>query len=79
MDDGYFTEIGDYNIENEKFPKGLNWLFLEIEKVGVKSGIWTAPFFGVKKSDLFKEHSEWFLKKKGTDKYIVRRRKSGGR
>ncbi|MFX1409157.1 MAG: alpha-galactosidase, partial [Promethearchaeota archaeon] len=61
LDDGYFTEIGDYNVINSKFPNGLWWLFQSIKKSGLKGGIWTAPFFAVKKSKLFKNHQSWFL------------------
>ena len=63
LDDGYFTKIGDYSHTNDKFPEGLSWLFDQIKKSGFKGGIWTAPFFAVKKSNLFKDHRDWFLKK----------------
>ncbi|MFX0154623.1 MAG: glycoside hydrolase family 36 protein [Candidatus Hodarchaeota archaeon] len=65
LDDGYFKEIGDYNNINSKFPNGLPWLFEEIKKSEFQRGIWTAPFFGGRKSDLFKNHRDWFLKKSG--------------
>ncbi|MFX1314974.1 MAG: glycoside hydrolase family 36 protein [Promethearchaeota archaeon] len=61
LDDGYFTEIGDFNIINSKFSNGLWWLFQNIKQSGFKGGIWTAPFFAVKKSTLFKNHRSWFL------------------
>ena len=63
LDDGYFTKIGDYSHINNKFPKGLEWLFDQIKKSKFKGGIWTAPFFAVKKSALFTNHRDWFLKK----------------
>lgn len=62
LDDGYFTKIGDYlNISEEKFPNGLEYLFFQIKKNGFKSGIWSAPFFAVRTSKLFKTHRNWFL------------------
>jgi len=65
LDDGYFTKIGDYlNIDQEKFPKGLDYLFYQIKNKGFKTGIWTAPFFAVRTSKLFKSHRDWFLTKK---------------
>ncbi|MHA1439968.1 MAG: glycoside hydrolase family 36 protein [Promethearchaeota archaeon] len=70
LDDGYFTKIGDFNIVNNKFSKGLAFLFNRIKESNFKGGIWTAPFFGVKKSELFKNHPDWFLKKRGTNKYL---------
>jgi len=63
LDDGYQKAIGDYNIINEKFPKGLYWLFDKIKTAGYNAGIWTGPFFAVKKSELFDKHSDWFITK----------------
>ncbi|MFX1328041.1 MAG: glycoside hydrolase family 36 protein [Promethearchaeota archaeon] len=65
LDDGYFKEIGDYSNINSKFPNGLPWLFKKIKKNGFRGGIWTAPFFGTRNSELFKAHKDWFLKKSG--------------
>ena len=62
LDDGYFTEIGDFSEINSKFPNGLYGVFNEIKNSGFKGGIWTAPFFAVRKSHLFKEYKNWFLK-----------------
>ncbi|MHA1488404.1 MAG: glycoside hydrolase family 36 protein [Promethearchaeota archaeon] len=63
LDDGYFMKIGDYTRMNSKFQNGLKWLFEKIKNSGFKGGIWTAPFFAVRKSELFKNHREWFLKR----------------
>ncbi len=63
LDDGYFTKIGDYLNLNEKFPNGLEYLFTQIKKSGLKAGIWSAPFFAVRNSNLFKTHRKWFLTK----------------
>ncbi|TFG03382.1 MAG: alpha-galactosidase [Promethearchaeota archaeon] len=64
LDDGYFSKIGDYlNIDEKKFPNGLEFLFSQIKKYGFKTGIWTAPFLAVRTSKLFKNHRGWFLTK----------------
>jgi len=70
LDDGYFTKIGDYDNLNDKFPHGLSWLFKKINDAGFKGGIWTAPFFAEKDSQLLQEHKDWFLTKKGKDKLM---------
>ncbi|MBD3213138.1 MAG: hypothetical protein GF311_11070 [Candidatus Lokiarchaeota archaeon] len=70
LDDGYFTEIGDYNSFNSKFSKGLKWLFKKIKDSEFKTGLWTAPFIGVRKSQLFKKHKEWFLRDNQTNKLL---------
>lgn len=70
LDDGYFTHIGDFNDINSKFPNGLLFLFNRINESGFKGGIWTAPFFAEKKSKLFKQHRDWFLKHRDTNKML---------
>ncbi len=70
LDDGYFTQIGDYNTINSKFPRGLRWLFEEMRKSGVKTGIWSAPFIAERRAQLFKNHRDWFLTDKKNDKLI---------
>ncbi|MGV9200681.1 MAG: glycoside hydrolase family 36 protein, partial [Promethearchaeia archaeon] len=70
LDDGYQKAIGDYNIVNKKFPKGLHWLFKKIKSAGFKGGIWTGPFFAKKKSQLFKNHKDWFLRRTDKDKLL---------
>ncbi len=70
LDDGYFTKIGDYKYTNSKFPNGLGWLYNKIIEANLKGGIWTAPFFGTKKSELFNNHPDWFIKKKNSKKYL---------
>jgi len=63
LDDGYFTNIGDFSNINEKFPNGLPWLFRYIKKLGFQGGIWTAPFIAIKRSNFFRNHRNWFLTK----------------
>ncbi|TXT60521.1 MAG: hypothetical protein BAJALOKI2v1_100067 [Promethearchaeota archaeon] len=70
LDDGYFTKIGDYKSFNSKFSKGLKWLFKKIRDSRFKTGLWTAPFIGVRRSELFKRHKEWFLKDIQTKKLL---------
>ncbi len=70
LDDGYFTYIGDFNNPNSKFSNGLKFLFNKINNSGFKSGIWTAPFFAEKRSNLFKQHRDWFLRNKITKKLL---------
>jgi alpha-galactosidase len=70
LDDGYFEKIGDYHDINNKFPHGLSWLFEKIKNAGFKGGIWTAPFFAEKNSNLFQEHPQWFLKKAKKKRFL---------
>ncbi|TXT60936.1 MAG: putative Alpha-galactosidase [Promethearchaeota archaeon] len=70
LDDGYFNYIGDYKDENEDFSKGLDWVFKKIKNAGYYGGLWTAPFFAVKKAKLLNENKKWFLTKQGKEKLL---------
>lgn len=72
IDDGYQNAIGDWLItDKNKFPSGMKAVANQIHKSGMKAGLWLAPFAGVKKSRLFKEHSDWFIKDKNGKPYIT--------
>lgn len=62
IDDGYQKEIGDWLIPNQKFPGGMRILADEIKRVGLKPGIWLAPFLVRKKSEFFRKYPEAILK-----------------
>ena len=62
LDDGYQENVGDYLLLNEKFNRGLVPIFSRSKDMGFRGGIWTAPFFATKKSQLYKDHPDWFLR-----------------
>ena len=62
IDDGYQKEIGDWLVTNEKFPAGMKFLAEEIKKVGLKPGIWLAPFLVRKKAEIFQIYPEAIIK-----------------
>lgn len=66
VDDGWFVGrnddtagLGDWYVDEEKFPEGLNKLIDEVHKLGMKFGIWIEPEMVNPKSRLYKEHPEW--------------------
>ncbi len=61
LDDGYQAALGDWDRTNEKFPSGLKNLAGEIRDAGFIAGIWTAPFFAARDSQLMREHGDWFI------------------
>ena len=70
IDDGYQKAIGDWLItDTEKFPSGMKKIADDIHSKGMIAGLWLAPFAGVRKSRLFKEHSDWFIKDKNGKPY----------
>ncbi|MDZ4727719.1 MAG: glycoside hydrolase family 36 protein [Leptospira sp.] len=62
IDDGYQREIGDWLYPNDKFPGGMRIIADEIKRIGLKPGIWLAPFLVRKKSEFFQKFPEAILK-----------------
>ena len=63
IDDGYETFVGDWlDVDNTKFPNGLEPIVNKIKEKGFKPGIWLAPFAVETKSKIFKEHQDWLVK-----------------
>jgi alpha-galactosidase len=61
LDDGFQRAIGDWLVTNAKFPRGLAALAQAIRSAGFAPGLWTAPFCGVRESELFAKHPDWWL------------------
>lgn len=70
IDDGYQQNVGDWLItDKNKFPNGMKAVADEIHSKGMLAGLWLAPFAGVKRSKLFKEHPDWFIRDKNGKPY----------
>lgn len=66
VDDGWFGErqddfraLGDWYVNEEKFPNGLNELIGHVNHLGMDFGIWIEPEMVNKDSDLFRKHPDW--------------------
>ena len=66
MDDGWFgkrnddnSSLGDWIVNEEKLPGGLTRLSDELEKIGIKFGIWFEPEMVSPDSDLYRAHPDW--------------------
>lgn len=66
MDDGWFGQrkndragLGDWYVNNEKFPNGLNELIERVNELGMDFGIWVEPEMVNPDSDLFRKHPDW--------------------
>ncbi|MDR0706945.1 MAG: alpha-galactosidase [Treponema sp.] len=64
IDDGWERRVGQWEIDEKKFPGGLRSLAEKIEARGLTPGLWIAPFIVTKKSKIFSEKYEWVLKDK---------------
>ncbi|MBN1467046.1 alpha-galactosidase, partial [candidate division KSB1 bacterium] len=60
VDEGYQRWHGDWE-GNEKFPHGMGWLAERIRELGLKPGLWIAPYIISEPTDLFQKHPEWLL------------------
>ena len=70
IDDGYETYVGDWlDVDEKKFPEGLEGLTKKIKEKGFIAGIWLAPFIAEEKSKLFQEHKELFKKDENGEIY----------
>ncbi|KAF9361257.1 hypothetical protein BGX26_004776 [Mortierella sp. AD094] len=67
IDDGY-TVVGDWlDCNKGKFPRGMAIIAESIRGKGLLPGLWLAPFLASKKSNIVKEHPEWFIRKPTAD------------
>ncbi len=61
IDEGYQRYHGDWE-GNERFPHGMKWLADQIKSLGLKPGIWLAPYVISEPTEVFQKHPEWLLK-----------------
>ena len=68
MDDGWFGNrfddnraLGDWFVNEEKLPGGLKYLVEEVNKLGMKFGIWLEPEMISPDSDLYRAHPDWAI------------------
>lgn len=72
MDDGWFGNrfddnraLGDWFVNEEKLPGGLKYLVDEVNKLGMKFGIWMEPEMISPDSDLYRAHPDWAIQVPG--------------
>ncbi len=63
IDDGYQRSLGDWE-GNERFPHGMQWLAERINAHGFKPGLWIAPYVISERSDVFRLHPEWLVRRR---------------
>ena len=68
LDDGWFgkrnfddSSLGDWFVNEEKLPGGLTYLAKEINKLGMKFGLWFEPEMISPDSELYKNHPDWAI------------------
>lgn len=68
MDDGWFghrdddnSSLGDWYVNESKLQGGLKYLVDEVNKIGLKFGIWFEPEMISPDSDLYRAHPDWAI------------------
>jgi len=61
VDEGYQRAHGDWE-GNDRFPHGMQWLADRIRALGLKPGIWLAPYVISETTEVFQKHPEWLLR-----------------
>lgn len=79
MDDGWFGNryddnraLGDWFVNEEKLKGGLPYLVSEVNKLGMKFGIWFEPEMISPDSDLYREHPDWAIAIPGREAGLCR-------
>jgi alpha-galactosidase len=72
MDDGWFgdkyprkndhTSLGDWVVDRQKLPEGIEGLLRDAKKHNLKFGIWIEPEMANTVSELYEKHPEWVVK-----------------
>lgn len=62
LDDGWQTAVGDWRSVRPEFPEGMGALAKNIKALGLRPGLWLAPFVAAANSRLVREHPNWLLK-----------------
>lgn len=68
LDDGWFgkrdddtTSLGDWFVDRNKLPEGLEQLGQDVNNMGMQFGLWFEPEMISVDSDLYREHPDWCL------------------
>lgn len=68
LDDGWFgkrnsdnSSLGDWFVNKEKLPNGLNALVDKVNSYGIGFGLWFEPEMVSPDSDLYRKHPDWCI------------------
>lgn len=72
IDDGWFGRrdddyqgLGDWYLDERKYPNGLEPVINHVKSLGMEFGIWVEPEMINKNSDLYRAHPDWLLQLSG--------------
>ncbi len=72
IDDGWEPFVGDWlEADGKKFPDGMGAAAEAIRREGFRPGLWLAPFVAERKSALYREKPDWFLREPNGDPWYL--------
>ena len=84
LDDGWFgqrdddtTSLGDWVVNRNKLPDGLDGLARKVEALGMRFGVWIEPEMISRRSQLFADHPDWAVglparpRTEGRNQYVL--------
>ena len=79
LDDGWFGKrdnddcsLGDWVVDKNKLPNGLNGLVEKVNAMGMEFGLWFEPEMVCPISDLYNQHPDWCIHIKSRERSQVR-------
>jgi alpha-galactosidase len=65
IDTGWYSKTGDWEVNLERFPDGLQEIRRKIDGYGMKLGLWFNPIVAAQTSKVYLEHPEWVMSSGG--------------
>lgn len=62
IDDGWERAVGEWEVDEHRFPRGLRPVADEIAEAGYIPGLWLAPFLVTRASAVYRDRPEWLLR-----------------
>lgn len=79
LDDGWFgirnddfSGLGDWYVNRDKLPSGIDGLAKQINDIGMKFGLWIEPEMVNPDSDLYRAHPDWAISVPGRNPALSR-------
>jgi alpha-galactosidase len=79
LDDGWFgrrdddtSSLGDWTVDQRKYPDGLGPLIEHVRALGMDFGLWVEPEMVNPNSELFRAHPDWVLGVSGRPSVLAR-------
>ncbi len=79
LDDGWFgkrnddtSSLGDWEVNKEKLPNGIDGLAKKVNEEGLKFGLWFEPEMVSPDSDLYRKHPDWCIHTNGRERSLSR-------